>query len=97
MAKKTKTKTKPKERATSGDAQPTKEAAPVIRPELLEELLAVAGPRGLTGKDGLLKQLTAALVNKALDAEMSEHLGYDSRESPPEEQINRELPVSVRG
>jgi putative transposase len=61
----------------------------VIRPELLDELLAVAGTRGLTGKDGLLKQLTAALVNKALDAEMSEHLGYDSRESPPEEQINR--------
>ena len=57
----------------SGDAQPTKEAAPVIRPELLEELLAAAGARGLTGKDGLLKQLTAALLNKALEAEMSEH------------------------
>ena len=49
----------------------------------------IAGPRGLTGKDGLLKKLTAALINKALDAEMSEHLGYDSRESPPEVQIKR--------
>ena len=44
---------------------------PALRPELLEELLAAAGgPSGLTGKDGLLKQLTAALVNKALDAEI---------------------------
>lgn len=86
MAKKN---TKQKDAATSGDAQPTKEAAPVIRPELLEELLAAAGPGGLTGKDGLLKQLTAALVNKALEAEMSEHLGYESREPPPEEQGNR--------
>ena len=83
MAKKRKTK------STSGESQPTKEAAPVIRPELLEELLAAVGPAGLTGKDGLLKQLTAALVNKALEAEMSEHLGYESKEEPPEEQPNR--------
>ena len=87
MAKKS--KTKPKDVAKSGDSQPTKEAAPVIRPELLDELLATAGPKGLTGKDGLFRQLTAALVNRALDAEMSEHLGYESREAPPEEQANR--------
>jgi putative transposase len=87
MAKKSKTKSR--NAATSGDEQPTKEAAPGIRPELLEELLAAAGPAGLTGKNGLLKQLTAALVNKALDAEMSEHLGYEPREPPPEEQGNR--------
>ncbi len=85
-----KTKTKSKVAATKGgDEQPTKEAAPVIRPELLEELLAAAGPGGLTGQGGLLKQLTAALVNKALEAEMSEHLGYESKEEPPAEQINR--------
>lgn len=88
MAKKSKTKSK-SVATTSGDRQPTKEAAAGIRPELLEELLAVAGPGGLTGKDGLLKQLTAALVNRALDAEMSEHLGYESKEPPPEEQANR--------
>ena len=87
MAKKSTTKAK--DTATSGDEQPTKEAAPVIRPELLEELLAAAGPGGLTGNGGLLRQLTAALVNKALEAEMSEHLGYEVREAPPEEQVNR--------
>src|SRR4051812_48482230 len=54
MPKKSTTKSKDAAR-TSGDEQPTKEAAPGIRPELLEELLAVAGPGGLTGKDGLLK------------------------------------------
>lgn len=82
-------KSKRKAESEAKGVRPTKEAAPVIRSELLEELLAVAGPAGLTGKDGLLKQLTAALLNKALDAEMSAHLGYESRESPPTEQPNR--------
>ena len=44
MAKKSKAKSK-RAAVTSRDEQPTKEAAPGIRPELLEELLAVAGPR----------------------------------------------------
>jgi len=58
--------------------------------ELIDQLLAAAGGgAGLTGPDGLLKKLTAALVNRALDAEMSEHLGYDSGERPPPEQGNR--------
>lgn len=52
-------------------------------------MAAAGGPAGLTGKDGLLRQLTAALVNRALDAEMSEHLGYEPKESPPDEQTNR--------
>lgn len=30
----------------------------------------------LFGKDGLAKQLTARLLNKALEAEMDMHLGY---------------------
>ena len=29
------------------------------------------------GSNGLLKQLTGALVEKALQAEMTEHLGYE--------------------
>lgn len=70
--------------SASGDAPAAAQQPPALRPELLEELLAAAGgPAGLTGKDGLLKQLTAALVNKALEAEMSEHLGYEAREDHP--------------
>lgn len=34
-------------------------------------------PEDLFGESGLLKQLTKLLVERALDAEMSEHLGHD--------------------
>jgi putative transposase len=49
-----------------------------IRKELLDELLAeYANPEDLTGPDGLLKRLTGALVERALQAEMTDHLGYE--------------------
>jgi hypothetical protein len=49
-----------------------------IRKELLDELLeGYTGPEDLTGPEGLLKRLTGALVGRALDAEMTEHLGYE--------------------
>lgn len=49
-----------------------------IRKELLDELLAeYANPDDLTGPDGLLKRLTGALVERALQAEMTDHLGYE--------------------
>lgn len=45
--------------------------------EVLAELLAgYEKPEDLIGKDGLLEQLTKALVERALDAELSHHLGY---------------------
>lgn len=37
-------------------------------------------PEDLIGENGLLKQLTKLLVEKALDAEMTEHLGHDKHE-----------------
>ena len=52
-----------------------------IRDEVLKELLAgYKKPEDLLGSEGLLKQLTAALVSKALSAEMTEHLGYEKNE-----------------
>jgi len=49
-----------------------------IRRELLDELLAgYSKPEDLTGPEGLLKQLTGALVERALQAELTDHLGYD--------------------
>ena len=49
-----------------------------IRKELLDELLAgYEKPEDLTGPDGLLKQLTGALVERALSAELTDHLGYE--------------------
>ncbi len=46
--------------------------------ELIDQLLAgYSKPEDLTGKDGILKQLTARLVERALQGEMTEHLGYE--------------------
>ncbi len=57
---------------------------PAIKEELLNELLgSVSSPDQLLGKDGLLKQLTARLVEKALQAEMTEHLGHEAGQPKP--------------
>src|SRR5579862_268410 len=49
-----------------------------ITPELLDQLLAnYEKPEDLTGDEGLFKQLKKALIERALGAELSEHLGYE--------------------
>src|SRR5918912_744551 len=49
-----------------------------ITPELLDQLLAnYKNPEDLTGEDGLFKQLKKALIERALGAELTEHLGYE--------------------
>lgn len=49
-----------------------------IRPELLDELLAgYEKPDDLLGEDGLFKELKKALLERALGAELSVHLGYE--------------------
>ena len=35
----------------------------------------------LTGPDGLLKQLTKAVLETALEAEMTEHVGYEKHDA----------------
>ena len=50
--------------------------------ELLSGLLAnYKKPEDLIGENGLLKQLTKLLIEKALDAELTEHLGHNRHES----------------
>jgi len=49
--------------------------------DVLDQLLDNIDFRGLTqdevvGKDGLIKQLTRRILQRALEAEMTEHLGY---------------------
>lgn len=52
-----------------------------IPAELLDSLLAnYQTPEDLIGANGLLKQLTKALVERALEAEMTEHLGHAKHE-----------------
>src|SRR6476661_6114922 len=49
-----------------------------ITQELLDQLLAnYKNPEDLTGDDGLFKQLKKALIERALGAELTEHLGYE--------------------
>src|SRR3974390_625275 len=49
-----------------------------ITPELMDQLLAnYTKPEDLTGEDGLFKQLKKALIERALGAELTEHLGYE--------------------
>ena len=52
-----------------------------IPDELVTQLLGnYQKPEDLIGENGLLKQLTKLLVEKALDAEMAQHLGHDKHE-----------------
>ena len=39
-------------------------------------------PEDIIGENGLLKQLTKALLERAMQAEMSEHLGYGNMIQP---------------
>ena len=48
---------------------------------LIDELLEdVEDPKDILGKNGLLKQLTKRLVERTLEAELTEHLGYEPHE-----------------
>ena len=52
--------------------------------ELIDELLAGARtPEEITGRDGLLQRLTKRLVERAMAAELTEHLGYEHGQAPP--------------
>lgn len=45
--------------------------------ELLAELVKGKSPEEILGEGGILRQLTKRLVENALEAEMTEHLGYE--------------------
>lgn len=52
-----------------------------IRKEILDELLKdYKSPEDLLGPGGLLKQLTGALVERAMETEMTDHLGYEKHD-----------------
>ncbi len=64
----------------------------VDQKQLAEQLLEQAKEQNieLVGPDGLLGQLTKSVLETALDAEMSEHLGYDKHD--PARMQQREQP-----
>ncbi|EQA61617.1 transposase, mutator-like family protein [Leptospira alexanderi serovar Manhao 3 str. L 60] len=49
--------------------------------ELLDELIKGKTPEELIGNEGLLKQLTKSLVERAMQGEMTHHLGYEKNAS----------------
>jgi len=50
----------------------------ILPNDLIDQLLSgYKKPEDLIGENGLLKQLTKALIERALQAEMTEHLGHD--------------------
>ncbi len=52
-----------------------------IKSEVIDELLkGYQKPEDIIGENGLLKQLTKALLERAMSAEMSCHLGYDKHD-----------------
>jgi putative transposase len=56
----------------------TAKKSPKIPPEILDQLLAgYEKPEDLTGVEGLFKQLKKALIERALGAELTDHLGYE--------------------
>ena len=50
-----------------------------IRKELIDELIATSGG-SLIGPNGLVKELTTALVERMLSGEMNHHLGYEKHD-----------------
>jgi len=72
-----------------------------ITPELLDELLKdYSKPGDLLGQDGLLQQLTKALVERALNGELTHHLGYEkhaTRADPSGNTRNGTTPKTLRG
>ena len=54
----------------------------VEQPDLIDVLLAdYKKPEDLLGENGILKQLTKAIVERALQAELAAHLGHDKHEA----------------
>src|SRR5262245_58818822 len=64
---------------SSGDRPPRR---PLIDEELADELLGRAQAEGadLLGPDGLLSQVTKAVLERALAEEMTGHLGYEKHD-----------------
>ncbi len=67
-----------------------------ITDELLDQLLAnYQNPEDLIGADGILKQLTKKLVERALDAELTHHLGHDKHQPVSNSTGNTRYSITV--
>jgi transposase-like protein len=61
-----------------------------IRKELLDELLKeYKGPDDFYGPDGIMKQLSKALIERMMEAELTEQIGYEKNDPGEKETTNR--------
>jgi len=61
-----------------------------IKPEILDELIkGYKNPEDLLGEEGLLKQLTKALLERAMAAELTHELGYEKHDKTEKATTNR--------
>ena len=68
-----------------------------IDPKLVDQLLAqYEKPEDLLGENGLLKQLTKALLERALEAEMTTHLGHAHGEAVVNEHGNKRNGINAK-
>lgn len=65
--------------APAGRDAAAERLAAVMSPEAMDALLADAQAAGIAvdGPDGLIQQMIKAVLERALDVEMADHLGYD--------------------
>src|ERR1700733_1270430 len=65
--------------------------------KLIDKLLAdYKKPEDIIGENGLLKQLTKAVLERAMQAEMSEHLGYEKHDPAGNNSGNSRNGVSAK-
>ena len=82
------------EKITSVSSMPKKVKKTTSRSEVeqaaVRELVKAARARGedLTGPDGLLKSITATVLETALEEELTEHLGHEKHQVPTAENGN---------
>jgi putative transposase len=74
--------------ARGAEGAPLLDLPPELRDRLSDEVIdaLLAGARSeeeIVGPGGVLAQLTKRLVERALQAELSEHLGYEPHQEPP--------------
>lgn len=77
------TKAKPKGEFHKGTAIPN-----ALVDELMQKLPAMPTQEDLFGPEGIVKQLSAALMERCLEAELSTHLGYEKHQRAEAERPN---------
>jgi hypothetical protein len=64
-----------------------------IDKKLIDQLLTdYKKPEDIIGENGLLKELTKAILERALEAEMTDHLGYEKHDPAGHQHAQREKP-----